>query len=42
MRGVEPLRRMAAKQALDGKDRNEVLTWHNQAIELFNKIVLAR
>ena len=42
LRGVAPLRQMAAKDKLDSSDRSEILTWHNQSIELFNRIVLKR
>ena len=42
VRTLAPLRQIAAKDALDAKDRSEILTWHNKAIELFNRIVLTR
>ena len=42
LRGLAPLRQLAAKDALDSADRAEVLTWYNKTVELFNRIVIAR
>jgi hypothetical protein len=42
LRGLASLRQLAAKDELDSKDRSEILAWHNQSVELFNRIVVAR
>ena len=42
LRGLAPLRQIASKDKLDATDRSEILTWHNQSIELFNRMVLTR
>ncbi len=42
LRALGPLEKLAAQDELTDAERAEVLTWHNQGVELFNKLVLIK